>query len=261
MKVPELNTIDDVLDSLDEIILLSVTENDTSGYFAALYRQVTSEVKQGILNNYFDDGARMELLDVIFAKKYIDAWHAWQNCENVSQSWKEAFRFSKKQTPVVLQHLLTGMNAHINLDLGIAAAEISRNSNISLLKNDFFKINHILSMQVNHVQNNLSAIWPLLKKILAKTGKLDNLLVDFSMELARDGAWEFAHELSGKPIENWEAFIKDRDSVVAAKSQIVTNPKIWIKILLWIIRLGERGTVSEKINYLKKENHAPFKPV
>ena len=253
MKAPELNTIDDVLDSLDKIIFRSVAESSASGYFAALYRQVTFEVKQGILNNYFDDGARMEMLDVVFAKRYIDAWHAWQNGKNVSQSWKAAFLFSEKQSPVVLQHLLMGMNAHINLDLGIAAAEMSRNSDIELLKNDFFKINQILSMQVNHIQNNLSAIWPMLKKILAKTGKLDNLLVDFSMELARDGAWDFSRELWKKPDEKWLACIEKRDSKIAEKSKIVTAPKIWVKILLWIIRQGEKGTVSEKISYLLKE--------
>jgi hypothetical protein len=254
MKPAQFNSIDDVLKSLDKIIFQSAAENKASGYFAALYRQVTSEVKQGIQNNYFDDGARMERLDVVFAKKYIDAWHAWQNGQNVSQSWEAAFRFSEKQSPVVLQHLLMGMNAHINLDLGIAAAEITRNSDILLLKNDFFRINNILSSQVNQVQNNLSSIWPFLKKILAKTGKLDNLLVDFSMELARDGAWKFACEISEQPDKEWNSFINDRDAVVAKKSQIVTNPKTWIKIVLWIIRLSEKGTVPEKINYLMQEN-------
>ncbi|MGM0620011.1 MAG: DUF5995 family protein [Bacteroidota bacterium] len=253
MKTPELNTIDDVLKSLDKIIFQSVTQNDTCGYFAALYRQVTFEVKQGIENNYFDDGPRMERLDVVFAKRYIDAWYAWQNGEKVSQSWEAAFRFSEKQSPVVLQHLLMGMNAHINFDLGIATAEISRDSNILLLKNDFFQINNILSMQVNRVQNNLSSIWPFLKKVLAKTGKLDNFLVDFSMELARDGAWKYAEKLCKTPREKWEECIYDRDSIITAKSEIVTNPETWVKILLWIIRLSEKGSVPEKINYLLQE--------
>jgi len=253
MEVGKITTIDDVLKSLDKIIFQSVTQNDTCGYFAALYRQVTFEIKQEIENNYFDDGARMKRLDVVFAKRYIDAWHAWQNGQNVSQSWDAAFRFSEKQSPVVLQHLLMGMHAHINFDLGIAAAEISRNSDIQLLKNDFFRINNILSMQVNRVQNNLSSIWPFLKKILARTEKLDNHLVDFSMELARDGAWKFAENLWKTPIEKWEECIYERDSIIAAKSEIVTNPKIWIKIVFWIIRLSERGSVPVKINYLLQE--------
>jgi hypothetical protein len=37
---------------------------------------VTKKVKNGIENNLFDDGPRMEKLDVIFAKRYIDAYKA-----------------------------------------------------------------------------------------------------------------------------------------------------------------------------------------
>src|SRR5690606_12551437 len=102
-----------------------------------------------------------------------------------------------------LQHLLLGMNAHINLDLGIAAAEISTKENIHQLKNDFIKINEILSAQVDEVQFGLSSIWNPLKKILSKTGKFDNYLVDFSMKIARDGAWNFASEMVQSKEYGW----------------------------------------------------------
>lgn len=251
MNHSEIKTIDDVILFLDYIIDESEKNNDTLGYFAVLYKRVTLRVKEGILTNYFDDGPRMEKLDVVFAKKYIDAWVAWQSDKEVSESWEKAFLFSKKNWPVVLQHLLMGMNAHINLDLGIAAAEITQNKNIEDLKNDFFRINEILSSLVNEVQNNLSSIWPALKKILSKTGKIDNFLVDFSIELARDGAWEFAQNIAGIAKINLEPQIKIRDDKVAQKSAIITQPKIWIKIVLWIVRIGELGSISEKIKKLK----------
>ncbi len=251
MNHSEIKTIDDVILFLDFIIDESEKNNDTLGYFAVLYKRVTLRVKEGILTNYFDDGPRMEKLDVVFAKKYIDAWVAWQSDNEVSESWEKAFLFSKKNWPVVLQHLLMGMNAHINLDLGIAAAEITQNKNIEDLKNDFFRINEILSSLVNEIQNNLSSIWPALKKILSKTGKIDNFLVDFSIELARDGAWEFAQNIAGIAKINLEPQIKIRDDKVAQKSAIITQPKIWIKIVLWIVRIGELGSISEKIKKLK----------
>lgn len=53
-----------------------MTINDTAGYFAALYRKVTSRAKQGIADNEFEDGSRMEKLDVIFANPYINAYMA-----------------------------------------------------------------------------------------------------------------------------------------------------------------------------------------
>jgi hypothetical protein len=254
MKPAQLNSIDDVLKVLDSIISRAVVENDTLGYFAALYRQVTFEVKNGIENNFFDDGPRMEKLDVVFAKRYIDAYYSWKDNRPVTQSWKAAFSYCRRNEPIVLQHLLMGMNAHINFDLGIAAAEISRGVNIELLKNDFNKINEILSMQVNGVQKNLSVIWPMLKKILSKTGKFDNFLVDFSMEIARDGAWNFGSQLWKKPDNEWQAFIANRDFIIADKSKIITVPSIWVKFLFWFVRLTEKGTTSEKIKHLTTEH-------
>ncbi len=59
--------IDEVIARLTDIIDISRQESSRQGYFAALYRKVTINVKQGILNGRFEDGARMERLDVNFA--------------------------------------------------------------------------------------------------------------------------------------------------------------------------------------------------
>ena len=145
MNTLQINSIDQVIALLDEIVSETEKSNNPLGYFAALYRNVTIKVKEGILNNFFDDGLRMEKLDVIFAKRYLDAYYSWQKNEPVTQSWQKAFELSTGFWPIVLQHLLIGINAHINLDLGIAAAEVSKNKNINDLENDFNKINEILS--------------------------------------------------------------------------------------------------------------------
>ncbi|QGY42922.1 hypothetical protein GM418_04395 [Maribellus comscasis] len=245
-----IQTIDDVISVLETIINETAKNENPLGYFAVLYQKVTVNVKKGIENDYFDDGKRMEKLDVIFAKRYIDAYFAWNQKQWVTHSWEKTFELEKNNKMLVLQHLLLGMNAHINLDLGIAAAEISANKNIQELKTDFNKINEILSSLVDEVQFGLSAIWPALKWILSKSGKLDNYLVDFSMEIARDGAWNFANTVAGQESDKWPDEIKLRDAAVAEKSKIITHSKKWIQFLLWIIRLGERGTVSEKMKKL-----------
>jgi hypothetical protein len=194
----------------------------------------------------------MEKLDVIFAKRYIDAYYAWQKGEAVTKSWQKAFEISNNYWPIVLQHLLVGMNAHINLDLGIAAAEVSKNKNIDDLENDFNRINEILSSLVNDVQNNLAEIWPTLKKILQKTNKADDFLVDFSMKLARDGAWKFAKTLSVTPENQVDKLLEERDIKVAEKAVLITNPGFMPNLIFKIIRLGEKGTVTSKIKQLAK---------
>ncbi|WP_299437567.1 DUF5995 family protein [uncultured Aquimarina sp.] len=245
-----IKTIDDVISSLDDIIKTSQTSNNPLGYFAALYRRVTIKVKEGIANNFFDDGPRMEKLDVIFASRYLDAYTAYQNNNPITDSWKIAFDLSKDYWPIVLQHLLIGINAHINLDLGIAAAEVSKGKNIEDLKSDFDKINEILSSLVIEVENDLADIWPTLKKILKFLRKADNFFVDFSMELARDGAWKFAKQLAGTPEDQLKLYITERDQKVTKNGSIITNPGFIARVILGIIRIGERGSVADKIEDL-----------
>jgi hypothetical protein len=136
--------------------------------------------------------------------------------------------------------------------LGIAAAQVSKNKNIDDLQDDFNRINDILSSLVNEVQNNLSEIWPTLKKILQKTNKADDFLVDFSMTLARDGAWKFAKTISETPENDIDKLLEDRDLKVAEKAVLITNPGFVANLIFKIVRLGEKGTVASRIKQLAK---------
>ena len=247
MTPKSIKTIDEVISALDQIVAESEQNNDTAGYFAALYRKVTIKVKEGIASGYFDDGPRMEQLDVVFALRYLDAYAATRRNEPVTESWQKTFDLSDNYWPIVLQHLLMGMNAHINLDLGIAAVEASDGKNLADLENDFNRINEILSSLVHEVQGDLSAVWPALKFILKWTGKVDDYLVDFSMKLARDGAWKFANQLAAVPDSDKDLAIALRDQKVAAKTDVILKPGLIAKLVLRLIRITERGTTAEKI--------------
>lgn len=246
-----IKRIDHVLEALNYMIDDAEKNNDTGGYFAALYCKVTVQVKEGIRNNIFDDGDRMEALDVLFAKRYINAWIARKHGNAITRSWKVAFDVSAHFRPVVLQHLLLGMNAHINLDLGIAAAQIMQGERLAALHRDFNKINTVLSSMVQEVQNDLAIIWPTLAKILRTTGKADDFLIDFSMKLARDGAWKFANEMAEEKSDQIKSLIVARDKRIAQKAQLILRPGLLPSLLFLIIRLGERGTVSDKIRAIR----------
>jgi hypothetical protein len=253
MELEQVKTIDEIIVLLEHIVVESVKNNDPAGYFAALYQKVTIQVKEGIASGFFDDGPRMEQLDVAFAKRYLQAFDDYRNNRQVTEVWKKTFDLSDKYWPIVLQHLLMGMNAHINLDLGIAAAETAKGQDLMNLEKDFNKINEILSILVHEVENDLSVVWPVLKYILKWSGKIDDYLVDFSMKLARDGAWKFANELDQAAENEIEPLIADRDRKVLKVVRYILNPGFAASLALRVIRITERGSVADKIQSLRKK--------
>ncbi|MDO5969849.1 DUF5995 family protein [Flavivirga aquimarina] len=245
-------TINEVIENLEQIIQQSIKEESTLGYFAALYQNVTINIKEKIGTNYFDDDKRMEQLDVIFANRYLAAYSKYKEEKEVTKSWAIAFKSSTNSMLIVLQHLLLGMNAHINLDLGIAASEVTDAKTIKLLESDFNKINELLATLVGEVQKDLAEIWPTLLKILKFTKKVDDFLINFSMKLARDKAWEFANQLVKGDGEQKEKLIELKDLEVSKLSEKIINPGILVKLLFIIIRIGERGKPSDKTKKLEK---------
>lgn len=244
-------TIDEVIEYLDQIINTSKEKEDPTGYFAALYRLVTVTVKNKIGTNYFDDDARMEKLDVVFANRYLEAYSDYQEGKPISSSWQKAFDAAKEEKFIVLQHLLFGMNAHINLDLGIAAAEVTTPETISSLEPDFNKINKILGALTNEVQEDLAKIWPKLLWILKFFGRTDDYIISFGMNLAREGAWKFANDVVVVNGNARSKLIAEKDQEVADYVRLLKG-KGWIeRVFLKMIRKRELGTVKEKIEALE----------
>lgn len=244
-------TLDEVIQRLDAIIATAIAEKSRMGYFAALYRKVTIKVKKAIEAGEFDDNARMERLDVAFANRYLEAYDAYRDGNPVSASWRVAFDACNSRRPIVLQHLLLGMNAHINLDLGIAAAQAGGGGDFSNLKDDFNKINEILASLVEEVKDELGKIWPPLRFLDWIAGKADDAIIDFSMEKARDHAWGHAETLAGLDPAGRAAHITEMDADTAFWGRLIRFPGIIAWVVAWWIRNRERGTVPEIIEILK----------
>jgi hypothetical protein len=227
-------TIDEVLSQLEKIINDSQRTGDRVGYFAALYYKVTSGVKTGIAKNEFEDGPRMARLDVIFANRYLDALEQWKNGQPLSASWKVALDATRQSSLLVLQHLLLGMNAHINLDLGIAAVEVMQGQPIEGIQKDFDAINTIIGSLTNEVIREIDRVSPLLSLLGLHADRTDLLLIQFSIGNARDGAWSFAQDLS-----KTAAGIAARDKSIAQLASTISQPRGVIRFTLWFIHLFE----------------------
>lgn len=244
--------IPSVLHALDAIIVDAIQNNHSKGYFASLYRAVTAEVQKGILAGRFEDGDRMEKLDVIFANRYLVAHDAYFANLPCSLSWKIAFDETKNNKLIVLQHLFLGMTAHIMLDLGIAAAEICPGNKIHDLKNDFKAINTLLSSMVDGIEEKLSVISPFFFMIDKLGGRNDEKLADFSMKIARTAAWQTALDLAKVHGTNkWQVRINQADmgAFLLAQSFI---PRGAFKLTTRIVRAREEKNVAKAIQILNK---------
>jgi hypothetical protein len=244
------SSIDEVLSALDGVIERARDTGDATGYFAVLYRKVTASVQEGLTAGTFDDAARMERLDALFAERYLDAVAARDAGQRTTASWQLTFDATRTWRPLVLQHLLVGINAHINLDLGIAAARCAPGPELDDLRGDYVRINAILATMIAAIQDDLRRISPwmgLLDRIGART---QTELVRFSIITARAGAWRFAQQLAITAEDGWEAAIADRDRRVADVGRRVLRPGPWMSSGLVLVRLRERGDVRANLDVL-----------
>src|SRR5271167_4956303 len=194
-----VQTVDDVIAALDTIVQQSYDTASRLGYFAALYRRVTTAVRDGITSGRFSNGPLMDTLDVVFASRYLDALATFQAGGTPTRSWILAFRGCDDASLLILQQLLSGMNAHINLDLGIAAAQTCPGDQLPQLKPDFDEINVVLADLVSTVAAEIAEVSPLIGD-LEKIGLRDETsLVNFDIVAARDAAWLSAQRLAAEP--------------------------------------------------------------
>lgn len=236
----QATTIDQIITQLEAIIADAIKTGSRAGYFAALYHKVTVKVKEGILAGEFENGKRMEQLDVIFASRYIAAYNQWQQKQQPSASWALAFSIFSKPSKMVLQHLLVGMNAHINLDLGVAVVEVARALDQSLddVHKDFNAINTILSSLTYEVINELNQVSPLMS-LAGLHAQNNSILIQFALDNARDGAWCFAEDLYSRKNEDYINLIASRDADINKLGNGIVNPGGILRFTVWVIHLFE----------------------
>jgi hypothetical protein len=221
-----VQTINDVVSALDAIVQQAYDNASRLGYFAALYRRVTCAVRQGIASGSFQNGPLMEQLDVVFASRYLDALATFQAGGTATRSWMLAFQGCNDADLLILQQLLAGMNAHINLDLGIAAAQVSPGEQLLQLKSDFDQINFVLASLVGTVASEIAAVSPLIGD-LEKIGlRSETSLVNFDMTKARDAAWFTAECLAHEPSFLHDVTISGIDLTVSIEGRSILYPPI-----------------------------------
>ena len=245
----ETMTYDGVVGAIEGIVDRCAAEGDRIGYFASMYLAVTKTVRQRAIDGRFEDPARMERFVTRFADRYLDAERAWRRGAPCAESWQRAFRAAGRWRPIFLQHVLLGINAHINLDLGITASEVGGGS-MDAVRSDFDAVNDVLSDLVDGCQGALGSVSPWLDLVDRIGGEGDETLIRFSLIAARRQAWSVAVRLSTLTgIERVRA-IDAIDAATVGVARAVEHPGLPASALLLAVRAREHAEPADVMRLL-----------
>jgi len=249
--VPPHLTLGDVIAQMDRVVERCIQQRSRLGYFAVLYRNVTVRVQQAIAAGRFEDGARLERLDVTFANLYLHALEQFWRGDSPTHSWAVAFEAARRWPPIILQHMLLGMNAHINLDLAIAAARTAPGSELPALKQDFFEITVLLNEMLEDVQARIAQVSPWFWVLDRVGGRTDEQLCAFGLRASRQVAWRAAEQLAVAAPGQFEQMVDAQDRLVAGLGRGLYFPSFRLGTGLLLIRLREMGDVPKVIEALR----------
>jgi hypothetical protein len=225
------STISTTASELRDIALSSA---DARGYFAAMYARVTLRIAAGIDAGRFADGERMDEFACAFANYYVlplrgevDAPRCWQACWDVAGDRKL----------LIVQHLLLGINAHVNHDLVLTVVEVAAaRGDIGSIRPDFNAVNNILAETYDDILSDLGLVsrWA---TGASRLGGGDAF--NFSLKVARDQAWRAAVAMHTLDDARLRVHQTELDRLVSVLAYLVTRPPRLARPLVWLARRFE----------------------
>ena len=244
------STFDGVVDALTEVVGRCAATDDRTGYFAAMYLAVTHVMRERADDGRFADRARMERFVAGFAGRYLAAERAWRDGQPCAAAWQAAFTAARRWRPIILQHLLLGMNAHINLDLGVTASELGGGGSIEAVRADFDAVNDVLGELVDGCQAALGTVSPWLGLADRVGGGGDETVIRFSLVAARRQAWSVAVRLSPLAGAERERAIAAVDAATVGVARVVEHPGVPASAVLLVVRVRERTEPADVMRLL-----------
>jgi hypothetical protein len=235
---------------LDQVIDRAVAENSRLALFPAMYRTVTAAMDRAVSEGgFFDDDDRLERLAVQFAGYYLGAYSGFRSGAEICRCWHTAF--SAAESPrrrSILQHLLLGMNAHINFDLGIATVRVA-GDDLASMYGDFVRVNEILMQLVDQLQATLSDVSPGMGLIDRMGWNLDEAFMRLSIRAARDHAWDLAERIASA--DDPAPIITERDDDSCLIANLVIRRWSPVSLFAWLIAFGETSSVGDIVDALR----------
>jgi hypothetical protein len=262
-RLAEADNIADVLRNIDQIIEWAIKAQSHIGYFAVLYRRTTLAIRDAVNAGVFEDGPRMEALDVAFARRYFNALNTYfypGSDDGATLPWEVAFLGDHDGRAIILQHLMAGLNAHITFDLGLAVHAIAADS-MDDLEVDYNRVNKILCQQLPDVLKVIDTLSPEIRwtrwLIPGEIHVLDRSLVQL-----REGAWNFAYYLATHRPTVAQRTVHQEAWAAAVGSWYLQPPERWTPFPALVRKIGQHECrdVASNLRALEDVSNTPHKP-
>jgi hypothetical protein len=237
-----LQTLGDVVSRLAELEARYASRRDRRAVFLTVYTLMSREMKRRIEAGQFRDADWVARYTVTFANLYCAAHDDYAGGKSVAKSWRIAFDTSARGQALVTQDLLLGINAHVNHDLALALDQVSIEPDRHSRLEDHCAVNGVLEALTEQVGARVSELYARgLEGVDACAGTLDEGISNFSLAVARAGAWESAVALANARVEIERGAIRKMlDVRAAAMARLILAPNL-NPVLLAACRRVEAG--------------------
>jgi hypothetical protein len=234
-------SVEDVLKMLARCLETARAENTAEGYFPLLYSWETKDIATAADQCVFDAPDEARRMIVVFSNRYFEARRQFRAGEPTPKAWGLTFRTGRSSSALVVQHLLLAINAHINVDLPAAAAEVG------MSWTDYSRVDAILAKGVARIQNALNRTTFVLRLVDLFAGDFDEMFTSWSLQAARRHAFELARRLRAAPEADKPRLIAEADETAYALGERLLNPPLRDRLLIAAISLTERNESPREI--------------
>jgi hypothetical protein len=175
--------------------------NDRRAVFLECYTLMTANMLQTINAGEFHDGKWAGKLLHRFAEYYFEALEQYDQCTgDCSSVWQFTHDCACQEERHVLQHLLLGVNAHINYDLVLSLVEMLEpewtdlsEAQRRLRYEDHCRVNEVIAATIDTVQDTvIERHDPWMDWVDRIFGRLDERLLSALITRWREEVWQKA---------------------------------------------------------------------
>jgi hypothetical protein len=229
-----------ISDTANDLRAAALAASDASGYFPALYSRVTARIGASIEAGTFADGPGLDRFATTFASYYVVA--ADDHLRG-PRCWRACWDVAGDRGLLIVQHLLLGINAHVNYDLARAVVAVAdERGDLLSIRRDFDAVNDVLAATYVDVVKDLDRMSRWVNSAARLGG---GRAFNFSLKLARARAWQAASTMYTLPADARRGYADELDRVVSVLALLITRPSPVLRPLLSLARrLEEHDTTK-----------------